>query len=88
MLTQHEVRMQLDTIATEVLQSPGIYYELYSRIFSQRVQQWMHSVAAGDAKLIQRVAECDPDYLSDLEIAAPLHSKPSALFNPAWDMDY
>jgi hypothetical protein len=86
--------MQLDTIATEVLQSPGIYYELYSRIFSQRVQQWMHSVAASDARLIQRVAECDPDYLSDMEVApevemlASLHAKPNLLFNPAWDMDY
>jgi hypothetical protein len=88
MLTQHEVRTQLDIIATEVLQSPGIYYELYSRMFSQRVQQWMCSVSERDAELIQRVAARDPDYQADMEPIIPLHANHGVLFNPAWDMDY
>lgn len=92
MLTQHEVRTQLDTIANEVAQAPGLYYELYSRLFSVRVQGWIQTAPKSEADLIQRIAENDPDYLTDIdaELAELLAAqpRPTALFNPAWDMDY
>ena len=97
MLTQHIVRAQLDAIAAEVLQMPGMYYELYSRVFSQRVREWLQSVPRAEAVLIERVAELDPDYCPHLEndeieypeadvVAHRANVKP--LFNPAWDVQY
>lgn len=96
MLTQYAVRTKLDMIAAEVLQMPGIYYEMYSRLFSQRVQEWMNEVSRPEAVLIESVAELDPDYCPHLEriefeytesdIAA--HRNSSVLFNPAWDVQY
>lgn len=93
MLTRDAVRLQLDAIANEVSRAPGIYYELFSRIFSERVHQWIRSVDAADAALIERVAENDPDYLGDVasEIEMPepvLYGKSAALFNPDWDVSY
>lgn len=97
MLTQHIVRNKLDAIAAEVLQMPGIYYELYSRLFSQRVQEWMLNVSRPEAILIERVAELDPDYCphigrteyeyADIELPLP-HTSTGMAFNPAWDMQY
>lgn len=96
MLTQYAVRTKLDMIAAEVLQMPGIYYEMYSRLFSQRVQEWMKTVSRPEAILIESVAELDPDYCphlertefeyTDTDIAH--HSNASPLFNPAWDVQY
>lgn len=94
MLTQHEVRTQLDTIANEVAQAPGLYYELYSRLFSARVQGWIQTAPQPDARVIQRIAENDPDYLIhidtelvDIKLVAA-QSQQTLPFNPAWDMDY
>ncbi len=67
MLTQHEVRTQLDTIANEVAQTPGLYYELYARLFSQRVHGWIQTAPLSEAGLIQRIAENDPDYLAPVD---------------------
>lgn len=96
MLTQYAVRTKLDMIAAEVLQMPGIYYEMYSRLFSQRVQEWMKEVSRPEAVLIESVAELDPDYCPHLEriefeysendIATRRSNGP--LFNPAWDVQY
>lgn len=96
MLTQYAIRTKLDMIAAEVLQMPGIYYEMYSRLFSQRVQDWMKEVSRPEAVLIESVAELDPDYCphlgriefeySDNDMAARRSSQ--ALFNPAWDVQY
>jgi hypothetical protein len=93
MLTKDAVRVQLDTIANEVSATPGIYYELYSRVFSARVQSWIRSVPSADALLIERVAENDPDYLGDVEseIEMPepfIFGKSDAIFNPDWDVSY
>lgn len=100
MLTQDSVRNRLDAIADEVSQEPGIYYELFSRLFSARVQNWIRSVPSSDRALIERVAENDPDYLTDvdevdIEISASvfeptLDIQPSheAIFNPDWDVSY
>lgn len=97
MLTQHAIRTKLDIIAAEVLKMPGIYYELYSRLFSQRVHEWMQGVTRPEAVLIEGVAELDPDYCPHFEHAefeyaesdTPMHRLNSgALFNPAWDMQY
>lgn len=92
MLTQHEVRSQLDSIANEVAQAPGLYYELYSRLFSQRVQGWIQTVPQPDARVIQRMAENDPDYLihidTELTELVAAKSQQTLQFNPAWDMDY
>ena len=93
MLTRDAVRVQLETIANEVSQTPGIYYELFSRVFSERVQQWIRSVDATDAALIERIAENDPDYLGDIasEIEMPepmFYGKSETLFNPNWDVSY
>lgn len=94
MLTQHEVRTQLDTIANEVAQTPGLYYELYSRLFSRRVQGWIQTAPQPDARVIQHIAENDPDYLihidtesADIELLVA-QSQQAQPFNPAWDMDY
>jgi hypothetical protein len=77
-------------IANEVSQTPGLYYELYSRLFSARVHDWMRTVSAAEAELIQRIASEDPDYLPALEIMAPVYAygRSAPSFNPAWDMDY
>lgn len=101
MLTQHEVRSQLDTIANEVAQEPGLYYELYSRLFSQRVRGWIQTVPQAEAGLIQRIAENDPDYRATIDtelvpidieraVIEMLAAQPTQHFpfNPAWDMDY
>lgn len=97
MLTQYSVRTRLDTIAAEVLKTPGIYYELYSRLFSQRVQEWMQSVSRPEAILIESIAELDPDYcphIGRIEFEysdTDLHThriNHSALLNPAWDVQY
>jgi hypothetical protein len=100
MLTQDAVRNRLDAIADEISQEPGIYYELFSRLYSVRVHNWIRSVPGNDAALIERVAENDPDYLVDvdevdIEISSslfePVLDGPSAreaLFNPDWDMSY
>lgn len=97
MLTQYAVRTKLDMIAAEVLQMPGIYYEMYSRLFSQRIQDWMNDVSRPEAVLIESVAELDPDYCphlersefeySDSEAVAPRRNN-AMLFNPAWDVQY
>ncbi len=96
MLTQYAVRTKLDMIAAEVLQTPGIYYEMYSRLFSQRVQDWMKDVSRPEAVLIEGVAELDPDYCPHLQRTefeyaegdlAHRHN-PNPLFNPAWDVQY
>lgn len=95
MLTQHIVRSRLDAIAAEILQQPGIYYELYSRLFSQRVQAWMQNTSRPEAILIESVAELDPDYCpqraefeyAEADVPPPRNSM-SMLFNPAWDMQY
>ena len=98
MLTQNNVRTKLDAIAAEVSQMPGIYYELYSRLFSQRVQAWMRTVSRPEAVLIEGVAELDPDYCPHLggdefeyeeatEVPAYRISS-GMLFNPAWDVQY
>jgi hypothetical protein len=90
MLTQHSIQTRLDMIANEVSQTPGLYYELYSRLFSTRVHEWMRAVSPADATLIQRIATEDPDYLPNFEIMAPVYAyaRPAQSFNPAWDMDY
>ena len=96
MITQHIVRTKLDAIAAEVLQLPGIYYELYSRLFSQRVKTWMQTVSRAEAVLIESVAELDPDYCPHFECVEfeygetlPAHrNNMNMLFNPAWDMQY
>lgn len=98
MLTQHIVRTRLDAIAADVLQMPGMYYELYSRVFSQRVRTWLESAPRAEAVLIERVAELDPDYCPHLhgdEIEYPetdtvVHrtKADNRLFNPAWDVQY
>jgi hypothetical protein len=88
MLTQHEVREQLDAIADEASQPAGVYYELFSRIFSQRVQRWIHTAPQHEAQLIQRIAAEDPDYLPDVDMPLMAHVRQEPLFNPAWDMDY
>ena len=98
MLTKDAVRVQLDAIANEVSATPGIYYELYSRVFSARVQNWIRSVPSTDAILIEHVAENDPDYLGDIESEIEMpepfvfdrsdFGKPEAMFNPDWDVSY
>lgn len=96
MLTQHAIRTRLDTIAAEVLKMPGIYYELYSRLFSQRVHEWMRSVSRPEAIMIEAVAELDPDFcphyerveIEYSENTAHLHAQSQWLFNPAWDVQY
>ena len=100
MLTQDVVRTQLDAIADEVSQQPGIYYELFSRLFSARVQNWIRRVPSSDAALIERIAENDPDYLTELDevdieiaesVSAPMLDVPAsreAMFNPDWDVSY
>jgi hypothetical protein len=99
MLTQHEVRTQLDAIANEVAQTPGLYYELYSRLFSRRVQGWIQTAPQPDARVIQHIAENDPDYLIHIDTeSASINTELAELLvaqaqyplpvNPAWDMDY
>lgn len=103
MLTQYGVQAQLDMIANEVSNMPGLYYELYSRLFSERVHRWMQTVSPAHAELIHKVASEDPDYIADLElhesdiqdsgmqdcgIRVPVYVLPTQQFNPAWDMDY
>ena len=99
MLTQDAVRSQLDHIANEISRSPGIYYELYSRLFSSRVNHWIRSTPESDAAVIERVAQNDPDYLAvadeiDAEIAASIANpicetlSEKNSFNPDWDMSY
>jgi hypothetical protein len=94
MLTQDAVRHHLNAIADELAHQPGIYYELFARKFSERVQHWIHSVPHADAELIEFVAQNDPDYLAvadelDAEIAATI-AEPTCepLFNPDWDVSY
>lgn len=93
MLTPREVRMQLDALANEVAQPAGLYYELYSRLFSERVEDWIETVPPSEAELIRREAQRDFDYSMGAEIVARapvqrefLQREP--LFNPAWDLDY
>lgn len=89
MLTQDAVRSQLDAIADEVSRSPGIYYELYSRLFSARVQRWIHGVPSADAAVIAQVASNDPDYLGEVDntdLMPQIFS--AAQFNPDWDVTY
>lgn len=90
MLTQHSIQTRLDTIANEVSQTPGLYYELYSRLFSVRVHEWMRRVSPAEAELIQQVAAEDPDYLPDFQLMPPpyAYARSAQAFNPAWDMDY
>ena len=93
MLTQDAVRKQLDAIAHDVSQAPGIYHELFSREFSVRIHQWIRSVPSTDADLIAQVAENDPDYLGDIEseIEMPdpsVYAKSQMIFNPDWDVTY
>jgi hypothetical protein len=68
MLTPQEVRRQLESIADEVAQPAGVYYELFSRMYSQRVRRWIRTVPHSEAMVIQREVENDPDYLADIEL--------------------
>lgn len=87
MLTQQVVQDRLNAIADEISRSPGMYYELYFRLFSQRIRGWIATVPEADASVIERVAGNDPDYSPDIEITtAPAHA--TRRFNPAWDMEY
>lgn len=89
MLTSQSVRRQLDAIADEILESPGIYAELYTQLFSQRVREWMQQVPLSDARVIESVAELDPDYCADAAIPTPTYVlSAGTLFNPAWDVQY
>lgn len=89
MLTHQEIRSELDAIAKEILQLPGMYYELYSRMFSQRVQTWLLTVTPIEAALIERTVARDPDYSATIESLPPLHqTSVQMLFNPAWDVQY
>lgn len=89
MLTQYGIQTQLDLIANEVSQMPGLYYELYCRIFSDRVHAWMQSVPPAEADMIHRVALEDPDFLPDVELMVPPpYARQPLSFNPAWDMEY
>lgn len=87
MLTQQTVQDRLNVIADEISRSPGMYYELYSRLFSERIKSWINSAPVVDATVIEHVAVNDPDYLPDIEITdAPVRA--CWLSNPAWDMEY
>ena len=93
MLTRDAVRVQLDAIADEILQTPGIYHELFAREYSARVHNWINHASREDAELIARIAENDPDYLGDIEseIEMPdpvVFSNREPLFNPNWDVSY
>lgn len=97
MLTPQEVRRQFDAIAEEILQSPGIYSELYTRLFSQRVREWIQRASQDEARVIRRVADFDPDYCAEAEpvdagsthaAVPPYLRNAGALFNPAWDVQY
>lgn len=97
MLTPQEVRRQFDAIAEEILQSRGIYSELYTRLFSQRVREWIGRSSREEARVIRRVAELDPDYCADADpvdaayshAAVPSYLRNAgAIFNPAWDVQY
>jgi len=94
MLTQDSIRDHLDHIANELAHEPGIYYELFTRKFSERVQHWMRSASGTEAALIEQVAQNDPDFLAttdtlDAEIAATIaNPEREPLFNPDWDVSY
>ncbi|MDB6061411.1 MAG: hypothetical protein JWM78_1514 [Verrucomicrobiaceae bacterium] len=92
MITQQEVHKQLDVLANEVLQPAGLYYELYSRLFSQRVQRWIETAPETEAQLIRRIAENDPDFSADIDSEIEgmhyMFADKQPLINPAWDMDY
>lgn len=94
MLTQDSIRDRLNHIANELAHEPGIYYELYSRKFSERVHHWMRSTSGTEAALIEQVAENDPDFLAttdtlDAEITATIaNPQREPLFNPDWDVSY
>ena len=95
MQTQQSIRRRLETIAAEILQTPGMYHELFSRLYSERVQRIIDTAHPADADLIQRMAEQDPDYapVTDLTDAADMDllataSRTGPLFNPAWDVQY
>jgi hypothetical protein len=87
MLTQDAVRQQLEAIADEISQSPGMYYELYSRLFSARVRNWMRMTSGADMALIARVAGNDPDYRVDAGMELPARN-PEPILNPDWDVSY
>ena len=87
MLTQYEVRSQLDALANDVARASGLYYELYSRLFSERVHRWINTTPGAEADLIRRIAEQDPDYAPAASTAAPRYRQ-EPLVNPEWDMDY
>ncbi|HEY3699511.1 MAG TPA: hypothetical protein VGK97_09280 [Spongiibacteraceae bacterium] len=89
MLTQQEIRSELDAIAKDILQLPGMYYELYSRLFSQRVQSWLLTAPSNEAALIKRIVARDPDYSATIESLPPIQQTSiQMLFNPAWDVQY
>lgn len=97
MLTRQAIRQRLDAIADEILEAPGIYQELYSRLFSLQVKQWAARCGHRDAALIETVAseEC-PDYSADFDDEVLPAQVPPALFavdsrplfNPDWDVSY
>jgi hypothetical protein len=94
MLTQQAIRLRLDAIADEVLQSPGMYHELFVRIYSQRVQRLIDTASVEEAALIRKFVVDDPDFSldeaddsrADIELLVARSSAP--LFNPAWDVQY
>jgi hypothetical protein len=89
MLTQQAVQERLNRIADELSRAPGMYYELYSRLFSERINFWIHTAPRTEATMIERVAQNDPDYTADIEPESALQSPyGAALFNPAWDVQY
>lgn len=99
MLTRHSIRQRLDAIADEILESPNMYEELYSRLFSLRVKQWVRRCSHIDATSIEAVASEYPDYRSDLDLNAEeatgaevpailLTRDTRPLFNPDWDVSY
>jgi hypothetical protein len=88
MLTPNDILSRLDSLAEEVLHVPGLYDELFSRIFSDRVHTWIKTAPEKDAELIRCIAAQDPDYLSASELIAEKPIPPEPMFNPAWDVDY
>lgn len=66
MLTQNAARLRLNMIAEEVSQLPGMYYELYARAYSARVQRLLEELPAAEAAVIRRIVENDPDYCPDI----------------------
>jgi hypothetical protein len=97
MLDRQTIRQRLDAIADGILDAPGIYQELYSRLFSLQVKQWAARCNSRDAALIEAVASAEcPEYCVDFDDEVIPTRLPPALyavdtrplFNPDWDVSY